>query len=102
MSFRVRPELKNAMDKAADESGRSVAQEIEIRLETTFRDQDRLFEGLAAVRWSRELAATVILIGDAMHRASRARPFRLLLGDSLVGHHHAPWYYDHMMKAAQH
>src|SRR3954447_5336639 len=36
MSFRVRPELKNRMDAAAAESGRSVAQEIELRLEQSF------------------------------------------------------------------
>lgn len=39
MSFRVRPELKGAMDDAANRSGRSVAQEIELRLEQSFRDE---------------------------------------------------------------
>ena len=33
MSFRVTPELKRRIDEAADESGRSIAQEIELRLE---------------------------------------------------------------------
>jgi hypothetical protein len=37
MSHRVRPELKQKMDRAAAESGRSVAQEIELRLEQSFR-----------------------------------------------------------------
>src|SRR5690348_16594179 len=36
MSFRVRPELKEQMDRAAEKSGRSTAQEIEIRLERSF------------------------------------------------------------------
>jgi hypothetical protein len=36
MSFRVPPELKETMDRAATDSGRSVAQEIEIRLNQSF------------------------------------------------------------------
>jgi hypothetical protein len=37
MSFRVRPELKEMMDQAAGKSGRSVAQEIEMRLEHLYQ-----------------------------------------------------------------
>jgi hypothetical protein len=39
MSHRVRPELKQKMDRAAAENGRSVAQEIELRLEQSFRSE---------------------------------------------------------------
>jgi len=37
MSFRVPPEVKEMMDQAAEKSGRSVAQEIEMRLVRSFR-----------------------------------------------------------------
>jgi hypothetical protein len=40
MSFRVPPELKEMMDQAAAKSGRSVAQEIEMRLERTFQNEN--------------------------------------------------------------
>lgn len=39
MSFRVRPELKQMMDRGAAATGRSVTQEIELRLEQSFREQ---------------------------------------------------------------
>jgi hypothetical protein len=44
MSFRVPPELKEMMDQAAEKSGRSVAQEIELRLENSFRNERVLDE----------------------------------------------------------
>ena len=59
MSFRVRPELKLMMDEAASKSGRSVTQEIEMRLEQSFRDdriESRLDEILAYIRPSRRIA----------------------------------------------
>lgn len=63
MSFRVRPELKNLMDAAAAESGRSVTQEIEIRLEQSFRD-DQLAARLEAVE---------NLLGELMAKLPDAR-----------------------------
>jgi hypothetical protein len=59
MSFRVRPELKYMMDQAAAKSGRSVTQEIELRLEQSFRDdriETRLDEILTHVMPSRRVA----------------------------------------------
>ncbi len=59
MSFRVRPELKSMMDTAASISGRSVTQEIEMRLEQSFckdRIESKLDEILAHVRPSRRVA----------------------------------------------
>jgi hypothetical protein len=49
MSFRVTPELKAKMDAAAEESGRSVTQEIEFRLEQSFRD-DRIEAQLEEIK----------------------------------------------------
>src|SRR5215831_17637075 len=44
MSFRVPSELKEMMDQAAEKSGRSVAQEIELRLQNSFRSERVLDE----------------------------------------------------------
>jgi len=44
MSFRLRPETKQRMDREAAKSSRSVAQEVELRLEQTLRDQSLLQE----------------------------------------------------------
>jgi hypothetical protein len=40
MSFRVTPTFKARLDKAAQESGKSLAQEVEQRLERTFVDAE--------------------------------------------------------------
>lgn len=47
MSFRVRPEMKNMMDNAAGANGRSVSQEVEMRLENSFHE-DRVLAALAS------------------------------------------------------
>ena len=41
LSFRITPELKRRLDAAADQNGRSSAQECELRLEKSF-EEDRL------------------------------------------------------------
>jgi hypothetical protein len=63
MSFRVRPELKEAMDKAAAETGRSVAQEIEIRLENSFRNAELLPDALG-MAFGRHTAGLVLFLGQ--------------------------------------
>lgn len=40
VSFRITPALKRRLDEALSESGRSLAQELEHRLERSFRDDD--------------------------------------------------------------
>ena len=42
MSFRVTPELKARIDRAAEHSGRSVSLEMELRLEQSFEKETRL------------------------------------------------------------
>ena len=68
MSFRVRPELKDEMDRVAAQSGRSVSQEIEIRLENSFRDQRLMIDTLALVH-GRELAGLLLTLGRVMKDA---------------------------------
>jgi hypothetical protein len=101
LTFRIHDRTRAALEQAGAENGRSLSEEAESRIESTFRDQ-QFFEAAAALRWGRELGAIVLLVGDAMHRASKARPEHLSLGDALVGHHHQPWYYDQMRQAADH
>ena len=43
LSTRITSELRDRLDKSADESGRSLSQEIEFRLEQSFRDQKALY-----------------------------------------------------------
>jgi hypothetical protein len=65
MSFRVTPELKERMDRAASASGRSVAQEIELRLENSFRDQEDVIRAALVLAYGPQLAALSQLIAHA-------------------------------------
>jgi hypothetical protein len=69
MSFRVRPELKDMMDKASEASGRSVAQEIELRLEQSF-DAESRFRGPQAYTITIVMLSAFLRGGDtAAHLA---------------------------------
>jgi hypothetical protein len=63
LSFRVTPEFKANIDSAAKSSGRSTAQEIEMRLEASFRD-DAVMERLDRI----ERALTADADAEARHR----------------------------------
>jgi hypothetical protein len=67
IGIRTTKELRDLLQKAADSSGRSLAQEIEFRLERSFGDSQHLFLGLEAA-FGRELAALTLLLGIAMKR----------------------------------
>ncbi len=43
LSTRITSELRDRLDKSADESGRSLSQEIEFRLEQSFRAEDAYY-----------------------------------------------------------
>jgi TraY domain len=49
MSFRATPELKAKLVLACEVNGRSLAQEIEFRLEGSFREQELIERALATV-----------------------------------------------------
>jgi hypothetical protein len=57
-TFRVRGELDEKLQRAADTSGRSVSEEIEFRLEKSFADEERAEER------SRELNQIVATLGE--------------------------------------
>jgi hypothetical protein len=65
MSFRVTPDFKAMLDHAAAQSGRSLAQEIELRLVQSFRDQ-RIVESTMALAYGERLAAILLTIGTVL------------------------------------
>src|SRR5438067_233218 len=75
MSFRVRPELKGKMDGAAENSGRSVAQEIELRLENSFRDENYADQAME-LAYGQQPAALLATIARVMDYVGRHAGFR--------------------------
>jgi hypothetical protein len=65
IATRVRPELKRRLDAAAEESGRSQAQETELRLERSFDRTDLLPEVLT-LAYGERIAAQLMELGAAM------------------------------------
>jgi hypothetical protein len=65
LGLRVTPELKRVLDEAAASSGRSQSQEAEMRLEHSF-DRGRLLSEVMSLAYGRDLAAVLIMLGDAM------------------------------------
>ena len=67
MSFRVPPDIKRMMDSAADQNGRSLAQEIELRLTRSFND-DPIDDGLR-LAYGPQGRDLLRLLGHAVQRA---------------------------------
>jgi hypothetical protein len=74
LSLRVTAETKRKLDAAAQEAKRSLSQEAEFRIESSFRDRDLLIEALR-LAYGRELAAMLIAIGDHMKLAGQTTAF---------------------------
>jgi TraY domain-containing protein len=70
MSLRVTPDMKNRLDQAAQDNGRSLSQEAEVRLEQSFRDDD-LLPQLMAAAYGERLAGVLMMVGAAMSLAGR-------------------------------
>ena len=68
IGFRVTPKMKAKIDAAAEESGRSQAQEIELRLERSFDRQDLAMDFLSA-RFGPETANMLVILGHGMKAA---------------------------------
>jgi hypothetical protein len=69
LGIRTTKALKDALLRASQESGRSLAQEIEFRLEWSLADQRRLGEALELV-FGRQVAALTLMMGFAMKDAA--------------------------------
>jgi hypothetical protein len=69
LSFRVTPEFKAKLDQVAARTGKSVAQEVEQRLEASFEDERR-FKDALDLALGPQLSGIVTLLTHAMRDAS--------------------------------
>ena len=70
LGLRVTPEMKQRLDAAAEQSGRSQSQEAEFRLERSFDRNDLLTDTLA-LAYGRELAGLLLLLGIGLSNAGK-------------------------------
>ena len=72
MSFRVTPEFKAKLDQIARKSGRSLAQEIEFRLERSLDEERHLADALELV-FDQRTAGLMLAIGCVVKEADERR-----------------------------
>ncbi|TSE03754.1 hypothetical protein C1D09_025355 [Mesorhizobium intechi] len=65
LGFRVTPDMKARVESAASDSGRSISQEAEYRLERSFERADLLADVLSTT-FGPELGGVLMMIGSAM------------------------------------
>jgi hypothetical protein len=75
MSFRVTPECKAKIDEAARRSGRSLMQEIELRLDRSLEEERQLADVLE-LGFGRQIAGLMLAIGCVMKEIGQPRPTR--------------------------
>jgi hypothetical protein len=68
LGLKVTPQIKEKLDRAARENGRTQSQEAEIRLEQSFNAEDRVWQSLEA-RFGARQAGLLLMIGDLMRMA---------------------------------
>src|SRR5262245_43231204 len=71
LGLRVTPDLKQRLDAAAEQSGRSQSQEAELRLERSFERGDLIAEVLTLAYGSKETAGLVMMLGSIMDTVGR-------------------------------
>src|SRR3954469_5227776 len=69
LGLKVTPTVKNLVDAAAKESGRTQSQESEARLEASFLNQ-RLLDETLDIAYGRKNSAVLQLIAEVIRRAS--------------------------------
>ena len=74
LNMRTTAAIRERLVEAAAQSGRSLAQEVEARLERSFRDQ-RLLDQVLELAYGRQLAGVIIALGGAMAEAARRAVF---------------------------
>jgi hypothetical protein len=65
LGLRVRPEIKEQLERAAEESGRSQSQEAEFRLESSF-ERSNLHREVLELMYGPQLGAILMMIGSVM------------------------------------
>jgi hypothetical protein len=63
ITFRVRENLRERLQRAAEENGRSLSEETEYRLESTFRDQDVALRALGGPKAEAIVAPILLYLG---------------------------------------
>src|SRR5204863_128627 len=96
LALKVRPELKQRLDSAARESGRTQSQEAELRLEQSIRDGALLPE-LLRLKYGSQLAGTLLALGEAMQVAGQQSHSQIARAKSWMEVPHA---YDEAARAA--
>lgn len=74
LSLRTTKELQELLHQASDRTGRSIAQEVEFRLEQSFRDDDKVLS-LFELAYGRQNAGVLVLLGCALAYASAHRAY---------------------------
>ena len=75
MSFRVTPEFKAKLDRVAKVSGRSLAQEVELRLERSL-DEERHLTDAIELGFGGQVAGLMLAIGHVIKEDGAAPPTR--------------------------
>jgi hypothetical protein len=78
LGVRVTPRVKKMLDNAAEESGRSLNQETELRIERSF-DRQELLPEVLTLAYGEDIAADLMKLGAEMkaRRHRRGTPFAL-------------------------
>ena len=74
VGLKVTPQIKERLDRAAEETGRTQSQEAEVRLEQSFNREDLLGEAMT-LAYGRELAGLLMMLGTTMHEVGRSAGF---------------------------
>jgi hypothetical protein len=86
IGLRVTPEIKTQLDTAAKQNGRSLSQEVEMRLERSF-DRQKLLPEVLTLTYREELSGLLMLLGAAMDEVGRLHINATRRGDNLPDIH---------------
>jgi hypothetical protein len=100
LGLKVTAEIKQRLDKAARETGRTQSQEAEVRLEQSFRSEDLLPQILDLV-YGRETAGLLMTIGECIKDAAPIFCFLNGGGLSAADWMQRRWTYNQLREAIQ-
>jgi hypothetical protein len=76
LNMRTTKAIRDKLERAAAAAGRSLAQEVELRLERSFLVQELMVDGLE-LAFGRQLAAVLLMLGGAMKITGETTSFHL-------------------------
>jgi len=93
-------EIRQKLEQAAAESGRSLAQEAEFRIDRSFVEQQLLIEALE-MAYGPELSGVLLVLGETMAIAGRQAAFMKSLGDKRAENwSQSPYAFSQIVQAA--